>query len=92
MSSVIFYNGTAPTAGLPVGSRPACALRVHLRNFCLWAGTSVHRLSISWTSTTAIYATSLGFLTSKSLGCEDKMDTGLKASLLQALIIWKLMQ
>lgn len=47
---------------------------------CLWAGASVHRLSISWTSTIGIYAIPLGFLTYKTLGCEDKMDTGSKAT------------
>lgn len=62
---------------------------MHVRNF--FSRLGVHRLPISWTSTTAIYATSLGFLTSKTLGCDDKMDTGSKATPLQALI-WKLMQ
>lgn len=86
MSTVIFYTGTAPIAELPAGftssSRPACVLRVHLKNWavCLWAGASVHRLSISWTSTIGIYAIPLGFLTYKTLGCEDKMDTGSKAT------------
>lgn len=46
-------------AGFTSGSRPACALRVQLRTV-LRGGPSVHRLTVSWTSTAAIYAMTAG--------------------------------
>lgn len=100
--SIIFYTrncyhwGTEAIATAELQASPQCShlaldqpvLHECISGTCQWAEASVHKLPISWTSTTSIHArvagmaswarSSLEFLTSKTLGCEEKMDMGSK--------------
>lgn len=94
VSSVIFYNRTVLTAELPAGftssSKPACALRVHVRNFfCRLGGTQTAYLLDKHHSYLCYLA---GLLDFQNPGLRGQNGHGFKSNPLQALIIWKLMQ